>query len=185
MLSHFYLKFAEGAIFENFWQSHKVWDTVSKQKTKNWSWPEEKHVEEDDEKNPNKKWEKWHDALLFHDLPVRRPNGKNVPLYSWWKGEKLNLIESRKKIYIPYLKKLYRANPIYNKLLEKVRAGKNIMLIEPDGPFLEAYPNGLEINLPLLHSLIEKTNYKEEGFPEKYRPYGHSFVLAMCLLEDC
>ena len=181
-LSPFYLKFAEGAIFENFYQSFKVWDTVSKQKTKNWIWPEEKHV---DDENPNKNWEKWHKALLYHDLPVRRPNGKNIPLYSWWQGKKLNVVDARKEIYIPYLKKLYSANPVYKKLLEKVKSGKNVMLIEPDGPFLEAYPDGLEVDLPLLHLLIDRTNYAEEGYGEKYRPYGHGYVLATCLLEDC
>jgi hypothetical protein len=182
-LSPFYLKFEEGAIFENFYQSFKLWDTVTKQKTKNWNWPEEKHVDEFG--NPNKKWLNWHTKLLHHELPVRRPNGKAVPLYAYWEGRKLGIIDSRKEIYIPYLKKLYRVNPVYKKLLEIFKSGKNIMLIEPDGPFLESYPNGLEVNLPLLHSLIDKTNYTEEGFPSKYRPYGHGYVLAMCLLEDC
>jgi hypothetical protein len=182
LLSPFYLKFAEGAIFENFWQSFKVWENITKQKTKTWEWPAEKHV--DDEGNPNEKWEKWHESLLHHDEPVRRPNGKAVPLYSYWNGRHLNLIEARKEIYISYLKQLYRANPVYLKLLEKVRAGKNIMLIEPDGPLLDAYPEGLEVNLPLLYSLIERTNYADEGFPDRYRPYGHGYVLATCLLED-
>jgi hypothetical protein len=182
-LSPFYLKFEDGEIFENFWQSFKVWEKVYKQKTKNWNWPEEKHV--DEEEMPNEKWFKWHEALLHHNLPVRRPNGKEIPLYAFWNNKKLGVVESRKEIYIPYLKKLYRANPVYLKLLEKIRSGKNIMIIEPDGPFLEAYPNGLEVNLELLNNLIEKTNYKEEGFPKKYRPYGHGYVLAMTLLEDC
>lgn len=46
LLSPFYLTFKDGEIFENFWQSNKVWETVTKQKTKNWEWPAEKHVDE-------------------------------------------------------------------------------------------------------------------------------------------
>ena len=80
LLSPFYLKFEGGAIFENFWQSFKVWDTVAKQKNKNWEWPAEKHVDND---VPNERWYKWHEALLHHDKPVRRPNGKAIPLYAW------------------------------------------------------------------------------------------------------
>jgi hypothetical protein len=181
-LSPFHLKFKSGAIFENRYQAHKVWGMISKQKTKNWQWSEETHV--DEKGNPNEKWKKWHQELINHDLPVRRPNGKAVPLYAWWKGRKLNVVEGRKEIYIPYLKELYRAHPVYLKLLAKFRSGKNIMLIEPDGPIREIYPDGLELNLPLLYSLIEKTNYLDEGIPDKYFPYGHGMVLATCLLED-
>lgn len=192
LLSPFYLKFTSSivsengtfkqVIFENFYQCHKVWEHVTKQKTKDWIWPAETHIDETG--SPNEKWLKWHNKLLFHASPVRRPNGKAIPLYSYWYGKKLNLIEARKEIYIPYLKQLYRANPVYRELLEKVKSGKNVMLIEPDGPLLESYPEGLEVNLPLLYSLIEETNYKKEGFGNRYRPYGHGYVLATCLLED-
>jgi hypothetical protein len=123
-------------------------------------------------------------ALIKHELPVRRPNGKAVPLYSYFQGEKLGLVEARKKIFIHYLKMIYRKTPTYQELLKKFRSGQSIMLIEPDGPLLEAYPNGLEVDLLLLNSLIEVTNYASEGFPDRYRPYGHGYVLATCLLED-
>ena len=181
-LSPFYLKFSDGVIFENFWQAQKVWQKVDKQNIKNWKWSEEIHV--DGNGNPNEKWFKWHEALLNHNLPVRRPNGRAVPLYAYWKGNKLDTVEGRRQIYIPYLKELYRANPTYLKLLEKVKSGKNIILVEPDGPLLEAYPDGLEVDLPLLNNLIDRMNYKEEGYPNRYRPYGHGYVLAMTLLED-
>lgn len=122
--------------------------------------------------------------LIKHKLPVRRPNGKAIPLYSYWRGEKLDLIQARKKIYIHYLKIIYRNTPTYLELLKTFRNGKSILLIEPDGPLLEAYPDGLEVDLQLLYSLIEITNYSPEGYPDRYRPYGHGYVLATCLLED-
>ncbi len=181
-LSPFYLKFKEGAILENFWQSFKVFEKVYEQNTKNWSWRAETHVDSD--KNPTAAWLKWHNALLHHDLPVRRPNGKVIPIYSYWNNKKLGVVDSRKEIYIPYLKKLYRSNDVYKKLLKMFRNGMNIMLIEPDGPFIDVYPEGLDVNLQILGELVDVTNYGKEGFPQKYRPYGHGYVLATCLLED-
>ena len=105
-------------------------------------------------------------------------------MYAYWKGEKLDTVESRRQIYIPYLQELYRAHPVYLKLLAKVRSGQSVILIEPDGPLLEAYPEGLEVDLPLLNKLVSRMNYKEEGYPARYRPYGHSYVIALTLLED-
>ena len=177
-------------IFESYWQSCKVWKTVSKQNQKKpeWLWPAEKHLGKDG--NPNKAWYKWHDALCHHEKAVRRPNGKAIPEYAWWMNkntgeyEKLNTIEARKKIYIPILKKLYRAHPVYKRLLKEFRNGQNMILIEPDGPWNVAYPNGREVNLDLLYSLIEKMNYAEEEYPKHYAPYGHSYIAATCLLED-
>ena len=181
-LSPFYLKFKEGAIFENFWHSFKTFEKVYEQNTKNWTWQAESHVDKD--KNPTAAWLKWHNALLHHDLPVRRPNGKHIPLYSYWNGKKLGIIDSRKEIYIPYLKKLYRDNAVYKKLLKMLKSGMNLMLIEPDGPFIDVYPQGLEVDLNILENLIDVTNYSSDGLPDKYRPYGHGYVLATCLLED-
>lgn len=175
-------------IFENFWQSFKVWNKVYKQNKKEWTWPNESHIGPDG--NPNEKWMKWHETLLNHDQAVRRPNGKEIPKYAWWRDqktgklEKLDIVQARKKIYIPFLKKLYRKSESYKRLLEKFKSGQNLMIIEPDGPLLELYPNGLEVNLELLNEMIDKTNYKNEGMKNKYFPYGHGYVIAMCLLED-
>jgi hypothetical protein len=174
-------------IFENYWQSFKVWKNVSKQNQKKpeWVWPAEKHLGKDG--NPNSAWYKWHDALCRHQKPVRRPNGKAIPEYAWWMNEdyeKLDTVESRKSIYIPILKKLYRAHPVYKKMLSDFRKGQNMVLIEPDGPWDVAYPKGREVTLDLLYELIEKMNYAEEGYPKQYCPYGHGYVAATCLLED-
>jgi hypothetical protein len=181
-LSPFHIKFADGTIFENFFQSHKTWRKVDKQNKKDWAWPAQIHV--DDNENPNTDWYEWHNALLAHDMPVRRPNGKAIPLYSFWNGERLGVVESRKQIYIHYLQQLYRAHPVYMELLEKVKNGENIMIIEPDGPYLDAYPHGLEVDLQMLKDLISVTNYSKEGYPEKYRPFGHGMVIVLTLLED-
>lgn len=174
--------------FESFWQSFKIWRNVEKQSTTEWNWPAEVHV--DANENPNASWQKWHDALLKNKMAVRRPNGRAVPLYAWWKGQKLGIIEARKQIYIPYLQDLYRQSPIYKQLLEMVRNGKNIIIIEPDGPKTDLYPTGMDVTRELLLDLVGVQRMKDfpggENFPEpnKYVAYGHGYVIALTLLED-
>lgn len=82
------------------------------------------------------------------------------------------------------MKLLYREHPTYKLLLKKIQIGINIMLVEPDGPLRDAYPEGKEFDLPTLYKWIDKMNYAEEGFPHKYCPFAHTMVLAICLLED-
>lgn len=130
-LSPFHIKDENGHIFENMWQSYKVWDTVQKQNKSNWSWKEEKHV--DEYNKPNNEWEKWHHSLKSHQQPVRRPNGRNIPLYAFFEGEELDVVQARKRIYIPTLQRLYRAHKVYQDLLQLVKGGQNIIIVEPDG----------------------------------------------------
>ena len=177
-------------IFENFWQGSKVWKNVARQNQKKpeWIWPAEKHIGADGD--PNDVWRKWHDSLLTHEKPVRRPNGKAIPEYAWWLNEetgeyeKLDTVEGRRQIYIPILKELYRKHPVYQKMLEEFRGGQNMILIEPDGAWATAYPEGREVTLEILEMLVEKMNYAEEGYPKQYQPFGHGYCVAQCLLED-
>ena len=171
---------------ENYYQSMKVYSKVEKQNKKEWKWPAEVHV--DNNYNPNQAWFKWHDALLANDSAVRRPNGKNIPLYSYFHGRKLNLFEARKQIYIPLLQQLYRSNNAYKSLLKLVRDGINIIILEPDGPSYELYPDGMDVNLDLLYKLQDVSKMSE--FPggdkndNRYVPYGHGYVIALTILED-
>jgi len=172
--------------FESWWQSHKVWNPVVAQKGWDWKWPSEIHVDADN--NPNEAWYKWHNALIANKHPVRRPNGRAIPLYAWWGGKKLGIVEARKQIYIPYLQKLYRMELAYQKLLEKVREGQSIIILEPDGPPPHLYTKGGDVTLESLIQLQDVTELKD--FPgvssksAKYVPYGHGYVIALTLLED-
>jgi len=180
--------------FETFWQAQKVWKKVSTQKSWQWTWKSETHV--DEEENPNENWHIWHEALLKNKHAVRRPNGRNIPLYAWWHGKKLGIVEARKEIYIPYLQTLYRAHPVYKKLYKLVvEEGKNICILEPDGPKHWLFENGAELDLETLYALQNVTELKD--FPgltddqtktlesgKRYVPYGHGYVLALTLLED-
>ncbi len=169
--------------FESYWQSWKVWESVNG----------EKHVDPATG-NPNEAWKVWHDALANNPKPVRRPNGYVKPLYAWWEGERLDVVQARKRIYIPGLQKMYRAHPQYQKLLELVRNGQSVIIIEPDGPPLSMYPSGMDVNLDLLIQLQDVTTAKD--FPvdnevrrytthdNKYIAYGHGYCIALTLLQD-
>lgn len=174
-LSPFKIK-ENNCFFENVWQSYKVWEAVEKQTADNWKWPAETHATDG---APNMAWYRWHDALRAHSRPVRRPNGRNIPLYAWFEGEQLGVVEARKRIYIPRLQKLYRAHEVYQKLLQKVRAGQNIVIVEPDGCPHGDYPQGRDVNLELL---VEWQDCTTDG--KRYFPYGHGYVIALTLLED-
>ncbi len=190
--------------FEDFWQAHKVYENVDAQNTWQWKWPAEVHVE-GEEKLPNEAWHKWHNALLKTPHAVRRPNGRAVPLYAWWPRRhgrrelkdskdldpthvKLGVVEARKQIYIPYLQELYRKHPAYQSLLNKVKSGVNIIILEPDGPPSMFYPTGLEVDLNMLVQLQDVTELNQlpglNTSSKKYVPYGHGYVIALCLLED-
>ncbi len=166
--------------FESYWQSWKVWETLSEQKGWEWKWPAEVHGA------PNEVWQKWHDALLRNKHAVRRPNGRAIPLYAWWEGRKLNIIEARKEIYIPGLQKVYRDSKVYQILLEKVKNGQKIIILEPDGPTHTIYPDGMDVNREILTSLQNVTEMKDfpKGQGSKYVPYGHGYVIALTLFED-
>lgn len=188
-LSPFFIRDEKDCIFENIWQSYKVWETVYEQKSWEWKWPEEKHVGEDG--LPNELWTKWHDALIHNKYAVRRPNGRHIPLYAWFNGEKLDIIRARQEIYIPMLQKLYRKHSTYQKLLEMVKSGEDIIIVEPDGPPKHLFPEGLEVNIELLKQLQLVTKVGEipglrsaPGISQKYVPYGHGYVIALTILED-
>lgn len=176
-LSPFFLR-VNGVIFENYWQSWKVYPSLG-------------HIGEDG--NPNQEWEEWHKKVVNSATPLRHPAGRAKPAYAWWEGQKLGLVEARRQIYLPVLEKLYSEHPVFHKLLEKVKSGQNVILVEPDGPDLGLFPTGVDMTEELIEKLMNVTDIKEFPHPEveqhkdmltpKYVPFGHGYVLAKLLLK--
>lgn len=177
----------EAKNIENFWQFQKVYHTVKKQNQKKtlngekntiWSHPEEVHVKkENDEYEPNQEWFAWRKKGFENAYAVRRPTGpkKNgLPLYSYYDGKKLSYIESRMAIYIPFYKKLARETQVYKDILEMLKNGKNVMLIDLDGPNVKEYPYGREMSFDLIKDLEKDPKIS----------YGHGYVCASALMED-
>lgn len=171
-LTPFHLTLESASCFENFWQAKKVYAKLEK---KNFWHSTESPIGPDG--NPTEVWQKWHDTVCAYPEPLRRPNGKNIPLYVWHEGEKLGVVDARKKIYIPVYQELIRKHPTYHRLLE---IGSNrLIILEPDGPDPEEFPQGKPVTYVELLEMQHKV--ERNG---KYFPYGHGYVILLTLFED-
>lgn len=154
---------------ENLWQYSKVWQGDEDLKTKlpgkrffvrrAAGWAKEK-ADRYPLKDPTKVKSKSNPAFKSTTSTVN----KSIPLYSWWKGEKLSYLEARRKIYCPIYEKLARTSPVFQALLSRVENGENILILGYDG-----YDRG-------------NKSWKE-CFEDTSRPFGHELVLA-CMLEN-
>lgn len=125
--------------FEAFWQSGKVFDEITEEKTKKF-W---KNVKEAKRRFPGSK-------------------GKKV-LYSKWDGkeEKMGYIESRKKVYIPLYHDLTKEKEMTLYWKEEVEKGQDVVIYDFDGPRLDdGSVTCLEVNI---ETLQEKVN--DHRFP--------------------
>jgi len=124
--------------FEAFWQSGKVFESISHDKSLDW-W---KNVNSAKRRYPGSK-------------------GKNV-LYAIWShiDKKLDYIESRKKVYVPEYYELIRNREMIKYWNDKVKNGSNITIYDFDGPRTkDGDPSCLEVNLELLKEKINDTKY--------------------------
>jgi len=141
--------------FENLWQYSKVYSI---------------HVDSSGE--PTAGWFDWRAKGFAHKYAHRYPMGKgSIPLYSWWKGEKLGYIDARKKIYASIYAEYVQKTISFRELKEVYDSGKIVVLRDYD-----AYDH-IKMGMSLVN-VINNSN----------RKCGHAFVLAMMLtgvLEEC
>lgn len=188
------------ACVENVWQFAKVYENVQRQRqTKGtvkrgtqeivWQHPEERHAKvptghaaRDATSFPGVRIEPafhhWRAKGWTHKRAVRRPNGTvkkgGVPLFSLWGDQRLNYIDARKTIYLPVYQNAVRKTEAYQQLLAEVASGKNILLIDVDGPNVRKFPQGREATHAMLAACLE----------DPTRPFGHGYACAMALLAD-
>ena len=133
---------------ENAWQFSKVY-------------PE--HVNEKQE--PTKAYFDWAKKGWEDSYAHRYPMGKGkAPLFSYWKGEKLDYIAARKRIYAPLYAKAVVNTPAFYRLLTMYEEGDEFALVDFDGY------DYLSLGMTL-----------KEVIDEPKRKMGHAFVLAMLL----
>lgn len=119
----------------------------------------------DDDGNPTPAYFKWAEQGWNDPKPHRYPMGKGVkPEYSYWDGEHLSYIESRKKIYIPLYSSTVRDTPAFSRLAELAMV-QDVYLWDYDGY------NHRELNMDL-----------NDVLDCGHRRCGHAFVL-MAMLE--
>lgn len=133
---------------ENGWQYAKVY---------------EDHVDGSGE--PTEDYWAWAKEGWSNRRAVRYPMGKGaVPLYSYWKGEKLDYVEARKRIYIPLYIKTVIQTSAYKTLQQLYQDREEIVLWDFDG-----------------YDYLAMGRTLKEVLNDPHKKMGHAFVLAMLL----
>jgi len=136
--------------FESYWQSGKVYENIPIEKTKKW-W---KELKEPKRRYPKSKGEKVLYALF---------DGNN---------EKLDYINSRKKIYIPEYYEIIKNKEMLLYWKEMLNKGHNLTIYDFDGP---RTTNGdvccMEVTKELLFEKINDPTF----------PFGHGYIVAGCI----
>lgn len=197
-----------GVIFENYWQSSKIFEYVYdievyphytlKNNPKYLWWKyvcngKELHYDKNTN-NITSNYYNWRNSLWTCQHPIRYPNQKNrskLTLFSLgyvlnnnkYEERRYNYIEARKNIYIKEYIRLIRKLPIYQELLNKLRNGQNILITEVDVPELnkKGYYGKFVDNDNIYKPTLETLNLLINDPSESF---GHGLCLAYGLLED-
>lgn len=198
-LSPYYLKSDEGWIMENMWQFSKVYEKAPKSNQKYsrwdptviWDHPAETHVE--DGELTDEYWA-WRKKGFENDHAVRYPVGfhhrKNC-LYAFVEdpSERLDYIESRKKLYVPIYINLVKKEDKFRQLVEKLRNGKNLLILEVDGPHgesLDYYKEryGVDDDFITGNTMLATMENLDIMLNDGKYPFGHGYCLAAALLSE-
>lgn len=193
-LSPYYLN-DNGMIMENIWQFSKVYEVVPKgtryqsrfSKKIIWDHPEEVHVKDGE---LTKEYFAWREKGFHAEDPIRYPvgfNHRHKCLYAYYDGEKLDYVESRKKIYKKVYTDLVVKEKKFLELKQKLKK-ENLLIIEIDGPRQESlnyYIDKYDVDDDFIKNktmLATKENLDIMLNDPKY-PFGHGYCLASALLD--
>lgn len=202
-LCPYFLRDEEGRYMENIYQFSKVYATVpqvkipySKKNSKVvWEHPSEVHLDAHGELTPA--YWNWRKKGMTNSNPVRNPVGwdhmktckfaveKDQPISE--ENPPLDYIQGRKRIYLPWYQKLVQTQPRYQELKNHHLTGKNLLIIEVDGPHQEslAYYRekyGVPENFIEGDSMEATPEYLEIMLNDRKHPFGHGYCLAFSLL---
>lgn len=193
-------------LFENFYQGTKVYDIVYENEvypSKHWMnnpdylwWKFEPINKGGDNLVTKNKinyelYNNWKNSLWSCDKPIRYPNKifrrKNVQFALCIDKDgnetRMDYITTRKEIYMKEYIRLVKKLPEYNKLLNKLKMNKNIMICEIDVPAKNKkgeYGNDVNNDNICILSL-EKLNLL---LNDPNEAFGHGLCLAYALLTD-
>lgn len=192
----------KGRIMENVWQFSKVYGQVptsirrySKYDQRIiWDHPAETHLvySEDNKKVLTPEYIAWRNKGMNCPDPIRYPVGydwRHKCLFSLKTidGEPLDYIESRKQIYLPLYVDLVKDHPQFKFLLDKLKRGENILIIEVDGPHQESlqyYKDRYNVDDDFIENdtmLCNRDNINIMLNNPKH-PFGHGYCLGLGLL---
>jgi hypothetical protein len=201
-LGPYVLKDDDGCIMENIWQFSKLYRNIPESiqkysaydKTIIWSHPAETHVDEKDQ--PNALYWKWREKGMHNPHAVRYPVGyhhRHACIGSLVKNVDdryvlLDYVNARKQIYLPVYVTLVKKQPQYKELRELLRQGKNLLIIEVDGPHqesLEYYRDKYNVANDFIENstiLATKENL-DIMLNDTKHAFGHGYCLAIALQQ--
>jgi hypothetical protein len=123
-------------------------------------------------------WQKWSDAICNsgeakrHRVPKSQgtEENKNVPLFSYYKGQMFDYVPARKLMYCRWYAKLVQETNSFKYLKKRFDSGTPLILLDPDGEERDTFTN------------ITK-EYAQERIDDPDHVFGHGFVLACILLK--
>jgi hypothetical protein len=213
-LSPYLLKNNHGHIMENIWQFAKIYQKVpeSKQKysrydsTVIWDHKEEIHaINTNNTFIPTLAYKKWRQKGMECKYPIRYPvgfNNRNLCIGSIKSSEYnkcifdenyvpklLTYIEARKEIYLKTFLKLVKKENDYTKLINKLKNGKNLLIIEVDGPHgedLEYYKTKYEVGDDFItnNTILVTSKNIDIMLNDRKHPFGHGYCLGIALIND-
>lgn len=198
----------DGINMENKWQASKVYLQVPSSlqrysrydNTVIWEHPAETHavVEKDGNLTILPSYAKWRAKLMKNKYAVRYPvgfdhrhkcicaieedeNGKLIP-------QPLDYIEARKRIYVRTYEELARGKPQFKELQEKLKVGRNLLILEVDGPHQESldyYKEKYGVSDDFIQNgtMLATTENLDIMLNDPKHPYGHGYCLARMLIE--
>jgi hypothetical protein len=185
-LSPFHLQNEKGQRQENVWQFSKLYRVVKKQTQKEWTHPEEVHVDEATGE-PNEAYWKWREKGMNHNRAVRYPNGFNgrhdCVCAITDDGQRLDYVAARKAIYCDFYVRHAQEHPSFLALKQRLEDGENLMIVEIDGPDynLEFEPyTRISKQSP---GLIMDEETTKMLLNDTRKPFGHGYVIAALLLD--
>lgn len=202
-LSPYLLKDNQGRFMENAYQFAKIYPKVPKStqcysqwdRTVIWDHPEEVHLTNGE---PNEAYFKWRHKGMHNPYPVRYPVGLKhrskcigaikddaIKEDSFKDGTlEDNLIDyltSRKEIYMPCYMNLVRKEPLYARLLSFLEKGKNLIILEVDGPHVDSLQ---KMDLSDDETLLASPFNLKAILKDTSHNFGHGYCLAWALYED-
>ena len=189
-----------GRLFENIYQGSKCYRDIPATKINYsrwdnkviWNHPAETHV--DPNGNILPAYWQWREKVMNHNYHLRYPVGKAhaskclfaIPEDNL--NERLDYVESRKRIYAKLYIDLVRKHPKYQELLDKLNNGTNLLITEVDGPHRESLDYYKEKYLVgddfiTADSMEADDHYIGIMLNDTKHPFGHGYCLAMALLN--
>ena len=211
-LSPYCLVNDKGQIMENIWQFSKMYESVPNvtqrysrfDQTVIWDHPRETHLSKNDEGKwiPNKNYHLWRAKGMSCKHPIRYPVGmmcrsgcvgvlveseqQKCVLDETYIPNLLGYVDARKEVYLPIYSELVEKQPDFQKLIQKLKSGKNILIVEIDGPHgecLDYYQDKYGVGKEFIENntmLATPENLNIMLYDTKF-PFGHGYCLAIAL----